>query len=345
MATQHMKKPPTRRPTRSTSKKMAGLQEAGRASGEPSQGIAMHDGLRRNGSPSQEERLAYGLGLLGIGLGLAELMMPRRLARTTGIPSEHHRLIRLMGLREIASGIGILMQRTPATAVWSRAAGDVIDLACIGAAFTSARANRGRLAATTAAVAGATALDLLCAQQLSRGIETRNGAMSVTVTLTIDRSPDELYAFWRDFSNLPSFMKHLLSVEVTGEQRTHWVATGPAGSTVEWDAEITDDRPNDTIAWRTVEGSDVDHAGFIRFQRAPGGRGTIVTVEMQYRLPGGTLGSAVAALFGEDPRQSVRRDLRRFKQVMETGEVITTEGQPAGRSSGTSWKYDSAVRR
>lgn len=123
-------------------------------------------------------------------------------------------------------------------------------------------------------------------------------------------------------------MKHLNKVDVTGERRSHWTAKGPAGSTVEWDAEITDDRPNESIAWRSLEGADVNHAGSVRFEPAPRDHGTFVTVEMQYRPPMGTLGAAVAAWFGEDPTQTVKMDLRRFKQVMETGEVITTEGQP-----------------
>jgi uncharacterized membrane protein len=140
-------------------------------------------------------------------------------------------------------------------------------------------------------------------------------------------------------------MKHLVSVDMRDDRRSHWVATGPTGSTVEWDAEITEDRPNEMIAWRSVEDSDVEHSGAVRFESAPGNRGTIVTVDMRYAPPGGTLGSAIAAWFGEDPPQSITMDLRRFKQIMETGEIITTEGQPAGRADSISWRYDSAVRR
>jgi uncharacterized membrane protein len=305
---------------------------------EPDQGF-------QNGSQSQEARLASGLGWLGIGLGLAEVLAPRRLARTIGVPYQHHRLIQAMGVREIANGLGILIWPSASTGVWARVAGDLIDLTCLGAAFTSARANRGRLATTAAAVAGATTLDLLCAQQLTRGVTSRDGYTTAVVTLTINRSPEDLYTAWRNFTNLPQWMKHLKSVEVTGDRRSHWVAAGPAGLTVEWEAEITEDRSDEMIAWRSVEGSDVDHSGVIRFEPAAGKRGTMVTVDMRYALPGGTLGSAVAAWFGDDPRQSIKMDLRRFKQVMETGEVITTEGQPAGRADSISWKYDSAVRR
>jgi uncharacterized membrane protein len=289
--------------------------------------------------------LASGLGWFGIGLGLAEVLVPRRVARTIGVPHHHHRLIQAMGVREIANGMGVVIWPSASAGVWARVAGDLIDLACLGAAFTSARANRGRLATTAAAVVGATAMDLVCAQQLTRGVATRDGAVPAVVTLTINRSQEDLYAEWRNFANLPRWMTHLQSVEAIGDRRSRWVAAGPAGSTVKWEAEITEDVPNERIAWRSIEGSDVDHSGVIRFEPATGGRGTMVTVDMRYALPGGTIGSAVAAWFGRDPRQSIKMDLRRFKQVMETGEVITTEGQPAGRADSISWKYDSAIRR
>jgi uncharacterized membrane protein len=294
---------------------------------------------------TQEEVWAYGLGLFGLGLGLAELVAPRRLARMIGAPLGHDGLIRAMGLREIASGVGILTQRVPATAVWSRVAGDAIDVACLGASLISNRSNRGRVALATAAVAGVTLLDMIIAQQLSRGVQTRNGRISISAALVIDRPQAELYRHWRELTNLPTFMKHLVRIEVKDDRRSHWIAKGPAGSTIEWDAEITEDRPNEYLSWRAVEGSEVDHAGSVRFEPAPGGRGTVVTVDMQYRPPLGTVGAAIAAWFGEDPNQTVKMDLRRFKQVIETGEVITTEGQPAGRAESTSRKYDSAVRR
>ena len=295
-------------------------------------------------TPTQETRLASGLGWFGIGLGLAEILAPRRLAHTIGVSSQHHWLIRAMGVREIANGIGIVAFPSSPTGVWGRVAGDIIDLACLGAAFTSGRSNRARLMTAATAVAGATALDVLCAQQLTRGVTTRDGAIPTVVTLTINKSREELYNAWRNFANLPRWMKHLQSVDVREDRRSHWEATGPAGSTVQWDAEITEDRPNEMIAWRSVEGSDIDHRGVVRFEPAPGNRGTMVSVEMHYRPPGGTLGSAVAAWFGEDLPYSIKMDLRRFKQVMETGEVITTEGQPAGRSDSISWKYDVATR-
>ena len=335
---------PKRQSAQPPSHPEAGRSEQSEIRREPGQSYPERHGSPGNGSLTQEERWAYGLGWFGIGLGLMELAAPKRVARMIGVSPDHHVLIRAMGLRELMSSAGILSDRAPAAAMWSRVVGDAIDLALLGAALTSGRSNRGRVTAAALSVAGATMLDLLTAQQLSRGIETRDGAIPVTASLIIDRSPEELYQQWRDFSNLPHFMQHLERIDVHDDRRSHWVAKGPAGAAIEWDAEIIDDRPNERIAWRSMEGAQVDHAGSIRFEPAPGNRGTIVTVEMQYRPPLGTLGAAVAAWFGEEPSQQIKMDLRRFKQVMETGEAITTEGQPAGRAQSTSWKYDAASR-
>lgn len=306
--------------------------------------LKVNQGESRNTGLTQEQVWAYGLGLFGIGLGLTELMAPGRLARMIGAPPGHNGLIRVMGLREIGAGVGILMQRNPTTGVWMRVAGDVADLACLGAAFLSSRSDRGRLATAVITVAGATLTDMLTAQQLSRGVATRNGTISITAAIIIDCDPKELYHYWRGLTNLPRFMKHLVRIEVKDDRRSHWVAGGPVGSTVEWDAEITEDRANEYIAWCSVEGAAVDHRGTVRFEPARGGRGTITTVNMHYRPPLGTIGAAVLAWFGEDPDHTIKMDLRRFKQMMETGEVVTTEGQPAGREDSTSWKYDQAVR-
>jgi len=292
-----------------------------------------------------EEKIARGLGWFSIGLGVAEIVAPRSLAKLIGLRGNPSGLLRMLGAREITSGIGILTGRQPnANWMWSRVGGDAIDLALLGAAFRSRRSNRNKLAMATAAVAGVTALDAICSQRLSRLNGARGaGAIRVAQSVTINRSPEELYRFWRDFQNLPRFMKHLESVRATGDRRSHWAAKAPAGRTVEWDAEITEDRPNELIAWRSLEGSDVDSVGSVRFERAPGGRGAIVRVEMRYSPPAGRVGATVARLLGEGPELRIKDDLRRFKQIMEAGEIITTEGQPAGRANSTSWRYDRAT--
>ena len=277
------------------------------------------------------EKLARGLGWFSIGLGLAELLAPAGVAKISGVSAKNKGLIRLFGLREIASGIGIFSQgRRPTEAVWSRVVGDALDLACLGAAFASPTAKKGRLAFATANVLAVTALDVLCAQQLSSGegesTGTKRGTTQVRNSLIINRAPEELYQYWHDFENLPRIMHHLESVRTTGEGRSHWVAKAPAGTSVEWDAEVTEDRPNELIAWRSLEGSEVENSGSVRFETAPGNRGTIVKVEINYTPPGGALGSLVAKLFGEEPGQTAQESLRCFKQLMETGEVVVSDG-------------------
>jgi uncharacterized membrane protein len=174
-----------------------------------------------------------------------------------------------------------------------------------------------------------------CPTYAALGVEGTGAGKSrihVQKTVTITKSREELYRFWRDFENLPRFMRHLESVTTSGDARSHWVVKAPMGN-VEWDAEITEERPNELIAWRSVDPTDIQHTGSVRFQDAPGGRGTEVHVTLEYRSPAGGAGATMARLFGEEPAQQVGEDLRRFKQVMEAGEIPTTEGQPSGRRS------------
>lgn len=159
-----------------------------------------------------------------------------------------------------------------------------------------------------------------------------NQSIKVEKTVTIsNKSPEELYQFWRNFENLPHFMKHLKHVSVINNTRSHWIASAPMGGSVEWDAEIINDQENRLIAWASVEGADIDNSGFVRFQRAPQGRGTEVKVVIEYNPPGGVVGDAIAKLFGEEPQQQIGDELRRFKMLMEASEMATTEGQPSGR--------------
>jgi uncharacterized membrane protein len=150
--------------------------------------------------------------------------------------------------------------------------------------------------------------------------------MDVKRSVTIDRPADDLYRYWRNFENLPRFMSHLESVSVQSDLRSHWIANGPLGMRVEWDAEIVEDCPGELISWRSVDDSDVRNMGTVRFSRAPGDRGTVVQVEIGYKPPAGALGSAVAKLFGEEPEIQVFDDLRAFKQVSEVGEVVRSDG-------------------
>jgi len=151
-------------------------------------------------------------------------------------------------------------------------------------------------------------------------------------SITINRPPEVLFGFWRNFENLPRFMMNLESVRQIGPNRSRWTATGPAGKSVEWDAEIYNEKENELIAWRSLPGSDVTNAGSVNFTRAPTGRGTYLRVTFNYNPPGGKPGVLFAKLFGSEPGRMVEQNLKRLKQLFEAGVISTTEGQTSGRS-------------
>ena len=157
--------------------------------------------------------------------------------------------------------------------------------------------------------------------------------LHVSRSITVKCPREAAYEFWRDFANLPRFMQHLQSVTVKDDGRSHWVVNAPAGK-VEWDSELLDVQPNERLGWRSMPGSDVRHEGHVEFADAPVDRGTEIRVELRYDPPLGKLGAGLAKLFGEEPSQQLRDDLRRFKQVMETGEVVLSEGSPEGAGEG-----------
>jgi uncharacterized membrane protein len=158
----------------------------------------------------------------------------------------------------------------------------------------------------------------------------RVAEVKINRSVTVNRPRSEVYNFWRNLENLPTFMTHLKSVENLDGQRSHWVARAPAGLTVEWDAQIIGEQEDTFIGWRSLPGSDVENLGMVYFRDAPGGRGTEVKVIMGYSPPGGIAGLAFARLFNEVTAQKVKEDLRNFKQMMEAGEVPTNDGQPQG---------------
>ena len=275
------------------------------------------------------EQVAKGLGWFSIGLGTAEVVMPDRMASLTGVRN-HPDLFRTYGLRELGAGMGILTQRRSAGWIWARVAGDALDLASLGFAMTTKRADRHRLAYTTAAVAGVTALDIACALRLSRGAPRHVHTFN---SIIVNRSPEDLYSFWRDFRNVPRFMRFVRDVRIIDSRRSHWIAEGPGGRTIEWDSEVINEEPNRAISWHSVANSRVENFGTVRFERAPGGRGTLVKMEMHHRAPAGFAGAAVTRLFGKIPERIIHEDLRRFKQLVETGEVVSNEG-PSGPRTG-----------
>lgn len=159
--------------------------------------------------------------------------------------------------------------------------------------------------------------------------EYHQRGIHVSKAYTINKPAHELFAFWRNFENFGGFMSHIKEVKVTGEKRSHWKATGPAGINVEWDAEIIAEEPDKLIAWQSLANADVHSKGSVRFIET-GDRGTQVKVTLDYIPPAGKLAAAFAYLFGQEPRQQIQEDLRHFKQLMEAGEIPTNES-PRGK--------------
>ncbi len=282
---------------------------------------------RQNDSDNRtENRIANGLGWFSIGLGLAEILTPRTVANLIGVSEDGgtRKILRIYGMRELAAGIGILAQNNPSGWLWARVGGDLMDLSSLGRAIASDGAERGKVGVATAAVAGITALDLYCAQRLSadsgRNGSSRSDSPAVSSSIIIDRSPEEIYAFWRDFTHLPQIFRQLDSVQVKDGTRSHWKLDAPVGQSVEWDAEITEDQPNSVIAWRSLS-STAPHSGSVRFARATGGRGTKVTVRIEF----GGLRGKIGKLFGLVPKEQANVALHNLKQLLETGEVVNSD--------------------
>ena len=272
--------------------------------------------------------VARALGGASLGLGVVQLAAPREVARRVGVDNAKQapRVVSLVGARELVHAAGLLPGRSGW--IWTRVAGDAVDLTLLARAASSRRGRRReRVRAATAAAAMLTAVDVAAALQ---GGRARTTASRVEASITINRPVGDVYRFWHDFERLPQFMGHLESVRVLGDGRSHWRAKAPLGKTVEWDAEVAEDRPDERIAWRSVGDAAVENSGTVRFTSAPGGRGTEVRVALDYRIPGGKVGATFAKLFGEEPEQQTRDDLRRLKQVLETGEVVRSEASPEG---------------
>lgn len=162
--------------------------------------------------------------------------------------------------------------------------------------------------------------------------ESVHKGVLVKESRTINRPAAELYAYWRDFTKAPRYMNHVESVQVLDDARSHWVIKGPFGTTLEWDSTIINEEPGRLIAWKSDPGGDINHAGTIRFDDPVGGRGTVVTLEMNYEPPAGIVGITIARLMGDDPQQLARESLRRFQNLMEAGEIPTISGQTSGRA-------------
>ena len=260
------------------------------------------------------ENLARGLGWLSLGIGIAQVLAPRTVARLCGVPVPPALMI-ACGLREIACGVGLLTQQQPAPWLKVRSAGDVLDLAGLGCGALVPGADRRRIAIATAAVAGVTAVDVYCSRELAvhgRALPARQE----TVAVEIERDAQTLYRFWRDLANLPLVMPYVKSVREVDATRSHWQARGPEDELLEWETEIIDDAPNERIAWRSIDGSGAFNAGSVQFRPLAEGR-TVVRVDLLYPQPATTVAGAAAKLFGFDLGHAARADLGAFKRLME----------------------------
>lgn len=282
--------------------------------------------------------LARTLGLVSLALGVPAVAAPDAVSRLVGVDDSATapRVVSAVGYRELVHAVTLLVGSP--TTVWTRVAGDVVDLVTLGQALAHRSGERRtRVTATTAVVAGLTAVDLVAALR-SRGSgqhgRGRPGPLVAQAATTIRRSPRQVYDYWRDLENLPTFMTHLRSVTDDGGGRSTWTADAPIRRSVRWQAELTGDVPGQRISWKSLPGADVDNSGTVHFAPTPDGEATEVRVRLHYDVPGGAVGRAVARLWGEEPVQQVNDDLRRFKQILETGSVVVSDGLPHGVDSG-----------
>ena len=307
------------------------------------------NGGRSGPSPLRDpHQVARGLGWFSIGLGLAECAAPRSVARMIGLRDDdtNRNTLFAYGVREIASGIGILMGDRPVVPVWARVGGDVMDLAFLGRALRSDRSEKNRVAAATAAVLGVTLLDVMTGRSLGAESTAARGAADPG-SKSGSRSPS---ASRRKSSTASGATSRTSRASwSTSSPCANWTTAGRAGPPGRRPAKRSNGRPksptdvpNERISWRSVGEADVPNFGTVRFLRAPGDRGAEVQVELRYDPPGGKLGAVVAKLFGEEPSLQVKSDLRRLKQVMETGEVVHSDAsihrgmhpaQPSGASA------------
>jgi uncharacterized membrane protein len=226
----------------------------------------------------------------------------------------------------------------PDRLVWTRVAGDVLDVALLAAGVLARDPGRRRRGTISALLLGAIgAIDLYAALRTTRDGGGRHAGAArgrnLRAAVTVRRPVEDVYRFWRDLENLPSFMYHLQSVSAGDDGRSHWVANAPVGQPVRWDAQITEDKPNERIAWQSLPDSAISNSGSVEFTPAANGDATEVRVRIGYQIPGGALGKAAATLFGASPEQQVNDDLRRFKQILETGQVMRSNGSPEGTAA------------
>jgi uncharacterized membrane protein len=272
-------------------------------------------------------RAALSPGWLSVGVGLTELVAPRQAAGLLGLPptSRMVKTLRLLSLREISNGLAILQRPSDPAALWARVAGDGLGITLLSQQLGAPATSRARVLLSLALLGGVAFADLRSAMAMARldgvrGWEAGKG-FDMKAAITINRSVQDVYRFWRQFETFPGFMRNFEEVERLDDCRSRWTFAGPAGVHLDWEAEIVADEPDRLIGWRSTPGSVVDHLGAVRFAHARGGRGTEARVELTYRPPVGEMGRSAAWLFGSDPHGEVRKDLRRVKHLLEIGDM------------------------
>jgi uncharacterized membrane protein len=288
---------------------------------------------------SEKDPVTNFLGWFSIGLGLAEVLAPHAVARLIGVDEEEHTtLLRAYGVRELAAGVGILTRPKPTYWMWNRVIGDAIDLRSLSNAMSTRGNDKSRLKMAALAVAGVTALDIVSSMRLTseaspaagedpgsyKTADTDNNNVLAAV-VTVNKPIEEVYNFWKDPRNYADFMDQIESVTLTTGGRSRWKVKAPPGLGVEFDAKIVNDLPNELIRWSSVDSENVDSTGTVRFRSAPGNRGTVVTLEMEYTPRGGRVGARIAKMFATVPKTQLKNDLRRFKQLIEIGEVVKSD--------------------
>lgn len=301
------------------------------------------------------------VAVASVALGFGLTTWPAQLGRWagTGEGSGTRLALRASGVRKMVTGTGLVASRNPAPWWRARVVGDAMDITVLALAWHRRRDQRGRLGAMITGLAAVTSVDLWAARrastrwaELGRGVAAAEKVVDVTAhnvdtphirgivpddegqvstSITVRQSTMEAYQAWRRLDRLPEFMTHLESVVEGPNGTSHWVASAPAGQQISWDAQIIDDQPGERLEWRSLPGSEVSNHGRVTFREAPAGLGTEVTVSLEFQPPVvGRAGAFVARLFGEHPQQQVGDDLRRFKQMLETGEVLRSDGSPRG---------------
>jgi len=287
-----------------------------------------------------------GLGWFSVGLGIARLIAPGALAKAVGV-GDHSRnrlLMRVLGIRDLACGVGLLSGGAAAPWLRGRVAGDAMDLALLGVALArptaKSRALRGaglrsipRLPLAMGAVGALAAVDVLVGRRMMGTVAVVDGrpgargairgALDLASSITVIRPPETVYAFWRNFQNLPRFMNDVVAVQTISRLESKWSVSAPGGQIVQWEGLVTEDHPNERIVWRTMRGSDIAHAGEVSFTRAPGARGTEVRLKLRVESPVGFFG--LSKLARGVAEQQMGQSLLRFKQLLEIGEVMRSD--------------------